>query len=862
MSDRQRFSRGGGNHGPGGPGEGAIDAEPWGEPAPEREPRDWKKAVLMTGLAVLSWVATYVGILELVEANIGDLSLLYKAIIGFSVAMLMIMIVWLLDQMFRPIGFFTRTVYIGGYLFLTLISVGFGFGFYWKVLESRTEGTRGAELAVGQVQAPLQTAALRLDSLQTTLVQLEAMSKEKAEQERMHGTSCPNSRPGDGPRRRLRDEDAGRFAFAAQYVRDRSAHVRRDIGWREGDLIKPAAAAQGLLGRDGTRNDYMRALNRRLDGTVTNFNAFKGDPQLRQLRTELAERADRTTFPDGNGRTFSCPDAQLQAMLRSVVASIDGLPQLDQPKIRTVEGSDATIEAFRRLTTTLNGMLQLKLPPSADELRERQRRAMLGAEQGQSARPITHTIEQAGLSKRDYIPLSIAIFVDFCLLLVALGRSSSRLDGLVPRMRRAERGPVNDILTRFKDIHRDREIRENFEIFRHVVFDYAGEYYAAIPLIAPYSVDRRRPNAYGPKDVEELQQEAHLLANLFTSFEKDKLFTRVVVPILTTSRIQKKLWAQGSKFAHAESFRLYKFKDGAWQDMILGAIMGAAKRIEADKRSRRIERGIFDRHTPEPELQAFNSSHTVPSNDVSTAGMAASAPQLGPLQPIRADRAHGPSGFAPGVPRPSPQPRPVQDGPPVAPPPPRQSYADVPRTRRAPMPTGLESDVVVRPANSNTGPVSETPETMRTAKSIADALKPAVSQRLASSAIMPDAVGPAPEKESLEIAAVERSVTYRLPMNELNFSDLSLPQSIKESLQKKPFSAIEIEAQVEKPAAAIAVAPTEPSVAVIASFEQPRAGSVSVASSTAPMEQQDDPSLTDVDIARITSRFGLQGRNG
>ena len=47
----------------------------------------------------------------------------------------------------------------------------------------------------------------------------------------------------------------------------------------------------------------------------------------------------------------------------------------------------------------------------------------------------------------------------------------------------------------FNEIHRDRQVRENFEIFRHVVFDFNGDYYAAIPLIAPYSVDRRRPNA-------------------------------------------------------------------------------------------------------------------------------------------------------------------------------------------------------------------------------------------------------------------------------------------------------------------------------------------------------------------------------
>ena len=94
--------------------------------------RDWKKLVLIIGLAALSWVATYVGMLELIESNMGSLPLVHKLIIGFSVGMLMTMVVWLLDQMFSPIDWFTRLSYLFGYVFLTIISVGFGFGFYCR----------------------------------------------------------------------------------------------------------------------------------------------------------------------------------------------------------------------------------------------------------------------------------------------------------------------------------------------------------------------------------------------------------------------------------------------------------------------------------------------------------------------------------------------------------------------------------------------------------------------------------------------------------------------------------------------------------------------------------------------------------
>ncbi|MEM6498682.1 MAG: hypothetical protein AAF709_18415, partial [Pseudomonadota bacterium] len=137
----------------------------WQEPVESK--RDWKKLFLILGLGGLSWVATYVGMLELIQSNMGDLGLTHKVIIGFSVAMLMTMIIWLLDQMFAPLPFATKLAYVFGYLFLTLISVGFGFGFYWKVLESRSEASRSAESAVSQVKTSLFAASSRLDQLQT-----------------------------------------------------------------------------------------------------------------------------------------------------------------------------------------------------------------------------------------------------------------------------------------------------------------------------------------------------------------------------------------------------------------------------------------------------------------------------------------------------------------------------------------------------------------------------------------------------------------------------------------------------------------------------------------------------------------------
>ncbi len=402
-----------------------------------------KRLALIVGLGALSWVATYVGMLELIEANMGDLPLIHKAIIGFSVAMLMTMIVWLLDRIFAPAHPLTKAAYVAGYIFLSLISIGFGFGFYWKVLESRGEASRSAESAITQVQTSLYGAATRLEQLQSTLDQLTTLSSEKSEQEKATGRTCPDSRPGDGPRRKMREEDAARFKFASDFVKGRVSTVKSDMAGLDADLQKIVKDDRSVIdAKTGTRNDFLRGVGRKLDLTVTGFNAFRSDPQLRQIRSDLAERAEKTTIPGSNGSAISCPDAQLQMALRGVVRAIDQLPELEKPKIAAVEGSEATIEAFRRLTTTMFGLMSFKLPPSADELRELQKKAVQSIElqgEGRARAPVAEV--SAGLAKRDYVPLSVAIFVDLCLLLVSIGRPMNRFVGMQQAIREAERWP-------------------------------------------------------------------------------------------------------------------------------------------------------------------------------------------------------------------------------------------------------------------------------------------------------------------------------------------------------------------------------------------------------------------------------------
>ena len=585
------------------------------------------KFFLIAGLGALAWISTYTGMLELIQANLGQLDIVFKVAIGGSVAMLMLMIIWLLDQMFNENNHWVaRMLYVGGYLFLALISIGFSFGFYWKFLESRSEGTRVAESAVTQVQSSLHIASTRLEQLVGTLGSLQTISLQKAEAERVKGDSCPNSKPGDGPRRRLRESDAATFSTASDFVKGRVEAIKGDVASLDSDLAKIVSQDKSTFDASGTRNEFMKALGRKLEITVSGFNAFRTDPQLQQFRADFAERADKTQFPDEQGKTFNCPDVQLSAALKGAVKAIDALPDVQKPEINTVEGADATIEAFRRLTTTLMSLAQFKLPVSPDDIRELQAKAVQSAAASAGAAKLTEAT--AGLGKRDYIPLAIAVFVDVCLLLVKIPVGTSPAEKTRRRRDRLNGDSLKSLESNWA-IHHDPDSARLLGALRHVAFSRWSDDYVAVPLVAtkegltPAGATRRlsfvpfltrddEDSAAPPAETalgEDDLKEAQSLANFFATNEKDGFWRRL--PVATFS-INKKLTKIRSKWAALDSFRLYKFKKGAYSDFMLDLTIGADKQLEPVREAineQRVERVTQKRDAIRFESEVQKEEH-------------------------------------------------------------------------------------------------------------------------------------------------------------------------------------------------------------------------------------------------------------
>ena len=553
----------------------------------------WMWFLLLAGLSLLAWISTYTGIMELISASSGDIGLPARIAVAFAVFMLQLMILYILDALFSGLlRWWLWPLYIIGYVILFVISVGFAFGFYWKYLEAGNVTTSTAESSIIQVEKDLQTGTSRMEQLQTTFASLARISSEKAETERNSGGTCPGSRAGDGPRRRLRDGDAQRFTFANDFITPRIGEVKNDFTQLNNDLQKIRQRDPSVTDPvTGTRGAFMAELNRKLGLVATRFNALKNDPQLLQLRDEFRARGSQTSFPDDRGGTFICPDQQLRTALNGVVRAIEELPQLDPPEVRAYEGSEAVLEAFRRLTESGIGWVN-----SATSV-------VTGA-------PVAEVAN--GLTQRDYVPLIIAIFVDICILLVSVNRPFGPFFELSRSMEAARRGDMSDYLETFYKVFQnqfdpDRRPSAAAVIapIQDVVFDHRGHYYAAVPLdFREEDYKEWLRQRTGPSAAEAIFQAtsdrplevSRYITSVFATLEGNDFVTLVDAETenMDAALIKKKLDQQGSVYAQADAFRLYKFRRNAWAQILLQSVGSGAKHEERAAQ-RRTREGTWER---------------------------------------------------------------------------------------------------------------------------------------------------------------------------------------------------------------------------------------------------------------------------
>jgi hypothetical protein len=204
-----------------------------------------------------------------------------------------------------------------------------------------------------------------------------------------------------------------------------------------------------------------------------------------------------------------------------------------------------------------------------------------------------------GLADRDYIPLIIAIFVDLCILLVSVNRPFGPFFELARSMDQARRGSMNEYLATFYKVFEDQfdpakspTAADVIAPIQDVVFDHKGSYYAAVPLdFREEDYKEWLKQRTGPSAAEAIFQAtserplevSRYVTSVFATLEGND-FVKLVdaeTEKMDAALIKKKLDQQGSVYAQADAFRLYRFRKNGWAQILLQSVGSGAQAEES-----------------------------------------------------------------------------------------------------------------------------------------------------------------------------------------------------------------------------------------------------------------------------------------
>ncbi|ADM10657.1 hypothetical protein PB2503_13099 [Parvularcula bermudensis HTCC2503] len=366
---------------------------------------------LLGALLLLSWWSTTSGLLALISAGNRAPGIGLTLTIAFAVAVLTLLISWTLSMIRDRRTGLWLPAFIGGYLLLTAISVGFGFGFYWTHIESRASAQRVAAAQTDDVARALSTNFAQLDAAMMALNDVAALSADRATTEAEEGGTCGDTGgAGTGPRYRLRRADAETMQALRSRIAAQLGPAPRPLpAGADPRAVSRPLAADSLYAQKAQLDSYLaelgperfghlsaseahailEATERTLIRAADRYDAFRNSSAVNGAIETLRARIALGQGPiDDAGIVFTCPDPALEVAMTQAAATLASMPPLPTITFDVPLGADATVAAFGKLGTSIVAPLGLGRGP--------------------------------GLSLRDAVPLLIALAVDLFILLLSV----------------------------------------------------------------------------------------------------------------------------------------------------------------------------------------------------------------------------------------------------------------------------------------------------------------------------------------------------------------------------------------------------------------------------------------------------------
>ena len=515
----------------------------------------------------ISFIGTYTGMLQVLRS--GDNSFGFFGVAGvflFIFATTVIM-AYSVSEMFRSgRDFWPRVSLVATYVVTLLISVSFGFAFYWTQLEARSQAVGDAERYLTVFDREITVVDTQLAGTLATLTTLNANFTALSAAERASGNQCGEvSGGGDGPRTRHLAARAGEInalvgALTPQItnVRTEAETVRtsieavRAMGAKSASEVTPVEREQVFRGAAAAANKAGATLEALATSqSVTNY---VGD--LRSWAGEYANPS-LTRVEQGSGARFKCYNPTIASQLNGVAADLAALPVLPISELDSYAGAAATREALDRFWFTLTAPVRSVIDePETQTETEREEAVRRDAIREVMRRQGEDTVEdnlsstevkglveaQQGLRRNDALPLGLAIVIDSLLFLSALWSQPTEKFAAFARMMRDLRGEKEHPLALVSGAH-DIQGNPDFAFLRPYVFTHFDEVYLALPVRGPLAKE----------------QGTQILNTLRIAWQAGKILKRAAI---SSAAIERQLGAAGSELLG----RMKEAPDGAAND--------------------------------------------------------------------------------------------------------------------------------------------------------------------------------------------------------------------------------------------------------------------------------------------------------
>lgn len=365
-------------------------------------PLDTAAVVIMFLGSVLSFMATYNGLYDFLNASGSESSTTRWLAIGLTVFIQAMII--LTAVRVRRSNLFIKPIWFSLYVFAAFFSIAFASSFWISALE-------GDRLALASAEGPFITTRNDLisygysyDNFNTVLTDLVVHCRESAIREDKSGNSCGYfAGEGEGPRYDLRIADSTTLS-----------RFGRDMG-KHGMILESYLSRLNTLEEEFDPRESRRT-EKKLRNLLVDATHSRENPTIRQLRMYLNERiASGGRDLEMSGEVFDCVDPQFERLAHIILREIETLPVPPDPSsITFYEGknsSDAVRIVFDECLGAMASVISLFKPMNkAGMIQERAEQIKKGKDAGTSG----------PLEAISTMPIAMGVIVDFFIFVAAL----------------------------------------------------------------------------------------------------------------------------------------------------------------------------------------------------------------------------------------------------------------------------------------------------------------------------------------------------------------------------------------------------------------------------------------------------------